>query len=65
MLLSISLQRLQGRYSAILAGAAFMDSAALFSAYWSPALAPARALVDEVRWVLRQLCGVLVLVCVM
>lgn len=40
---------LQGRYSAILAGAAFMDSAALFPAYWSPQLAPARALVDEVR----------------
>jgi hypothetical protein len=38
----------EGRYSAILAGAAFMDSAALFPAYWSPALEPARALVDEV-----------------
>lgn len=37
---------LQGAYSAILAGAAFMDSAALFPLYSSPALAPARALVD-------------------
>ena len=29
-----------------LAGAAFLDSAALFPAYFAPALAPARALVD-------------------
>lgn len=44
---------MQGRYSAILAGAAFMDSATLFPAYWSPELEPARALVDEVRRAMR------------
>ena len=37
-----------GQYNAILAGAAFMDSAALFPAYFSAAAAPARSLVDEV-----------------
>lgn len=39
---------LQGAYNTILAGAAFMDSATFFPAYFSQATAPARALVDEV-----------------
>jgi hypothetical protein len=38
----------RGQYNAILAGAAFMDSAALFPAYFSAAAGPARSLVDEV-----------------
>ena len=37
-----------GRYNAVLAGAAFVDSATLFPAYWEGALEPARRLVDEV-----------------
>jgi hypothetical protein len=39
----------RGRYNLVLAGAAFMDADAFFPAYWAPALAPARALVDELR----------------
>jgi hypothetical protein len=38
---------MQGAYNTILAGAAFMDAATFFPLYSSPALAPARALVDQ------------------
>ena len=40
---------LQGAYNAILAGAAFMDSATAFAAYSSPDAAPCRGMVDRLR----------------
>jgi hypothetical protein len=37
----------KGRYNVVLTGAAFLDAAAAFPLYWSPAVAPARQVVDE------------------
>lgn len=40
---------MQGKYNAILTGAAFLDSRTAFSLYWADAVAPARALVDQLQ----------------
>ena len=37
----------RGEYNVALTGAAFVDADTLFPAYWAPAVAPARHLVDE------------------
>ena len=37
----------RGEYNVALTGAAFVDADVLFPAYWSPAVAAARSLVDE------------------
>jgi hypothetical protein len=37
----------QERYNVILTGAAFLDASVAFPLYWSPAVAPARLVVDE------------------
>jgi hypothetical protein len=37
----------QERYNVVLTGAAFMDASMAFPLYWSPAVAPARAVVDD------------------
>ncbi|KAL4451195.1 hypothetical protein ABPG77_009267 [Micractinium sp. CCAP 211/92] len=38
----------RGKYNAVLTGAAFLDTWTALPAYWSPAVAPARAAVDRV-----------------
>ncbi len=37
----------RGEYNVALTGAAFVDADDLFPAYWAPAVAAARSLVDE------------------